>query len=154
MTKDVSASAGRALRRFRQWLSHSLSSRMRRRLLAALSAPNFARFALAANLVGSILLFYSFQATSSDFKLTTQDLAQSEQKYAICAGDLVLASADTRHNTNFGTGENCPEKAKSAAIVNTEHPAFITAGFILLVFGFVLQYLAIPSSKQRRTQHG
>jgi hypothetical protein len=43
----------------------------------------------------------------------------------------------------------CPEweHARPAAIVNSEHPMFVTLGFVLTVLGFLLQYLALPGPR-------
>jgi hypothetical protein len=43
----------------------------------------------------------------------------------------------------------CPreEDDRPAAVVNTEHPLFVTLGFVLIVFGFVCQFLAVPEPK-------
>ena len=36
------------------------------------------------------------------------------------------------------------EHARPAAVVNVERPFFITIGFLLLILGFFIQYLAVP----------
>ena len=45
----------------------------------------------------------------------------------------------------LGSG-GCPTAAddRRAAVVNTEHPLFVTIGFLLTIFGFVIQFLAVP----------
>ncbi len=39
----------------------------------------------------------------------------------------------------------CPVGARSAAIVNAEHPAFIFIGFACSAFGFFIQLITVPS---------
>jgi len=43
----------------------------------------------------------------------------------------------------------CPnwDAARPAAVVNVEHPAFEAIGFITLLLGFLIQYLAVPQPK-------
>ena len=42
----------------------------------------------------------------------------------------------------------CPDSTgRPISIVNVEHPLFVTMGFLCTVLGFMLQVLAIPSTK-------
>lgn len=45
--------------------------------------------------------------------------------------------------------EGCPaaQQARPAAVVNVEHPCFVTVGFLLIVFGFIIQFFAVPEPK-------
>jgi hypothetical protein len=89
------------------------------------SGPLFASFALIANLVGTVLLFYSFQATSSAFRLIKRDLGNAQLEYRICADELTLSKADTRGNMIMNLGP-CPPSLdqRPAAIVTIEHESF------------------------------
>jgi hypothetical protein len=84
------------------------------------SSKTWARIGLALNVLGAICLFYAFQATSSEFRLITK----SDGEAAICPSWM---------------------DGKPAAVVNIEHPALITFGFIATFFGFVIQFFTIPS---------
>jgi hypothetical protein len=44
-------------------------------------------------------------------------------------------------------GGPCPdwEHSRAAAVVNIEHPTFEGLGFVLLLAGFLIQLLAVPS---------
>jgi hypothetical protein len=107
--------------------------------------------ALLLNLLGTIILFYSFQATSSDFKLVTTDnpagaIGGVGKKYDLCVSGYVLAG---RNPAGMYFGGACPNwaNAKFAAVVNIEHPFFVGLGFTLLILGFTLQYFAIPQPR-------
>jgi hypothetical protein len=39
------------------------------------------------------------------------------------------------------------EDDRPAAVVNTEHPSFITLGFLMIVTGFIIQFFAVPEPK-------
>jgi hypothetical protein len=108
--------------------------------------------ALALNLLGSLLLFYSFQATSSDFRLVSatsnSTIAGELKQYALCVNDYTLLETDSHHGVAIGS-MGCPdwEHARPAAVVNIEHPRFVGIGFILMLSGFLLQYLSVPQPK-------
>jgi hypothetical protein len=111
------------------------------------------QFALILNLVGTALLFYSFQATSSDFRLVTavsKSVLTKEdiKQYALCVNDYALIVSDSKSGIIMGH-RGCPdwEHAKPAAVVNIEHPTFEGLGFLILLAGFLLQYLAVPQPK-------
>lgn len=101
------------------------------------------RVALVANLAGAILLFLSFQATSSNFRL----ISTKDGNHAICVQNTALV---IKTPTGYGVGwAECPDwkDSRPAAIVNFEHPILVTIGFAMLSLGFLLQILAIPSPK-------
>jgi hypothetical protein len=109
------------------------------------------RFALVLNLVGTLLLFLSFQATSSSFRLVKRDSSRffkSEKEYSICVEDYTLLSTNATGAVAIGH-RGCPtsEDDRRAAVVNTEHPLFITFGFALILIGFALQFFAVPEPK-------
>ena len=108
------------------------------------------RFALILNLAGSLLFFFSFQATSSNFRLLTT----SDGRNALCVDDRALIVTDASKDSNGDFGfvlgmRRCPdwENAKPAAVVHIEKPYFVTLGFVLLTIGFLLQLLSIPNPK-------
>lgn len=109
------------------------------------------RIALALNLAGMILLFYSFQATSSSFRLIkrpTGGTFQSKYDYEICVENYTLLSTDANGDLTLGH-YGCPvtKDDRRAAVVNTEHPDFITLGFLLIVAGFIIQFFAVPEPR-------
>jgi hypothetical protein len=106
--------------------------------------------ALFLNLLGTVALFYSFQATSSNFRLVTQKthsaLAGEQERSALCVyGHSLVTGGSSGEFWSIGGGA-CPdwEHAKAAAVVNIEHPMLVGLGFLMIAAGFVLQYLAIP----------
>jgi len=102
------------------------------------------RLALILNLAGTVILFLSFQATSSNFRLITT----KDGKSALCVDQRAMMIATPDGGWTIGA-QKCPdwENARPAAVVNIEHPSFITLGFILTTFGFLLQFLSFPSPK-------
>jgi hypothetical protein len=100
------------------------------------------RIALSLNLLGMVLLFLSFQATSSNFRFVTTP----DNKDYICIQNEAFFMHP--HDGGFSMGSfPCPQDARAAAIVNAEHPSFIFIGFACSALGFLLQLLSIPSSK-------
>ena len=133
-----------------------------------LSNPKWQKAALLLNLAGTIILFYSFQATSSDFRLVTAPYVPSPRplnssggmlpnrfirplagtkQYALCVNNYTLIASDASSSIRLGL-VGCPswENAKPAAVVNIEHPTFEGFGFILLIIGFTLQYFSVPQA--------
>jgi len=114
-----------------------------------LSNPKWQKAALCLNLVGTIVLFYSFQATSSDFKLITtaqhSAFSPDAKRYALCVNDFALIESNGNSDVTMGH-KGCPDwvNAKPAAVVSIEHPVFVELGFLILIAGFVLQYFAVP----------
>jgi hypothetical protein len=109
------------------------------------------QFALILNLAGTALLFYSFQATSSDFRLVTavtKSVLADNKQYALCVNDYALLETDSAGRMQIGH-KSCPdwEHAKPAAVVNIEHPIFEGLGFVTLLAGFLIQYLAVPQPR-------
>ena len=102
------------------------------------------RFALICNLVGAMLLFLSFQATASKFRLVTDKWGDA----ALCVNDRLLMQALSNGGWRIGS-ERCPEfdKGKSVAVVNIELPWLAYLGFILTLVGFALQFFAFPGPK-------
>jgi hypothetical protein len=101
------------------------------------------RCALVLNLLGTALLFFSFQATSSNVRLIRTDNGNT----AFCLNDY--APVTIQPNGTWLMNAPCPnvQKARPIAIVNIERPILVSVGFSVLVAGFLLQLLAIPSAK-------
>lgn len=108
------------------------------------SNRKWTRIALVMNLIGWVCLFLSFQATSSNFKLVTAPDGRS----ALCVNGSALLVSLPNGGTGIGYKE-CPdwEHARPAAVVNIEMPSLVTAGFFFITAGFLLQFLAIPSTR-------
>ena len=101
------------------------------------------RCALVLNLLGTALLFFSFQATSSNVRLIRTDSGNT----AFCLNGY--APVTIQSNGAWLMNAPCPDvqKARPIAIVNTEKPSLVFLGFLALMAGFSLQLLAIPSAK-------
>ncbi len=115
--------------------------------------PWFARTALLINIAGTFLLMYSFQASSSDFRLITRHNQDDDRNYstgnayAICVQDFTLAETDSRGGVRLGS-PSCKDwvGATPTAVVTAERPAFARWGLRLTIIGFLMQLL-VPISK-------
>lgn len=96
------------------------------------------RFALFCNLLGTLLIFLSFQALSSNVKLL-----KSNNETAICASGTAIVEATNSIVTGSGPCTDWPQ-AKATTLVSVEHPRTVALGFVLLLLGFFLQWFAIP----------
>ena len=109
-----------------------------------LASRGWMRFALACNLFGAILLFLSFQATSSNFRLITDKWGDS----ALCVDNRLLIEALVNGGFKVGAAD-CPafENGKPVAVVTIELPWLAYTGFVLTLIGFMLQFFAFPGPK-------
>jgi hypothetical protein len=98
------------------------------------------QFALILNLLGTVTLFYSFQATSSNLKVVTFN-----DRTALCIYGQTMIMTGKNGMQMFGQ-EPCPDgpTTKAFAVVNIEHPIFVWVGFLSLFLGFVIQVFAVP----------
>lgn len=109
------------------------------------------RAALFLNLLGAVVLFLSFQATSSDFKIVvTKGVdGNGDSKlfgYGVCVGkDMVMYANPNSGIVGWG-GTKCvgfsSRSVHPVAIVTSENRWFAAIGFLLTAAGFLIQYLA------------
>lgn len=111
----------------------------------------FAALALVLNLAGTICLAWSFQGTSSAFRLITATDTNvrggsipNVKAYALCADQFQLSAVDTTGNVSMGTGQ-CAlwDRGQPAAIVVFENPKLFGIGLVLFLSGFVLQLILV-----------
>jgi hypothetical protein len=102
---------------------------------------------LSASLVfvGSFLVFYAFQATSTGFLVYTHG---AHGEAAMCVGDPPHSMLAIGPNGEFlmgmrGFDRSCSQ-GKNFAVVNTDSPHLARFGWILLILGFILQVVSIP----------
>ena len=117
-----------------------------------------ARAALVLNFLGTILLVYSFQATTTDFRfIAVRDVTArgapnpGGSSYSICADKLGLAAIDATGSTYMGAG-NCAlwDRGNPAAVVLSDHPWLLKVGLGLSAFGCFVQLaltFARPSNR-------
>lgn len=92
------------------------------------------------NLLGSFLVFLSFQATSTNLLV----IANKDQSFAFCIGDrAIFGLIPGGRGTYIGTACPTGTDAKPAAVVNTDSPGLAKFGWILIAFGFFLQMFSI-----------
>lgn len=103
--------------------------------------------ALILNLIGTFVVFFSFQATSSNIKIVTDPI---KHETSLCVDNKAIMTAIPGGGVGIG-GKICPawEQARPAAVVNTERPGFVTVGFLLIAAGFFLQILALRPAKKK-----
>lgn len=108
------------------------------------SSRGWMRLALIFNLLGTALLYLSFQATSSTVKIMTD----SRGFTAICMNQTAVIVTGLNGSALFGGGFCKPgPESKPIALVTIERPLLIYTGFAILLAGFLIQLLAIPSPK-------
>ena len=112
---------------------------------------DWAIFALILNLVGTGLLYASFQAKASDFRfITAPDTDTSgasaigNTAYAICVKSYTVVVTDASGTMGMGLNR-CPEWAtgQPAAIVIFDHPLLGDTGLVCFVLGFAIQALVL-----------
>jgi hypothetical protein len=102
------------------------------------------------NLLGALLVFLSFQATSTDFFLVTT----KENKTALCVGKSAMFVMGPGTSLLIGTA--CPEAmpgARPTAVVNTDAPWLAILGWALLFVGFFFQLFSIEAPKPNIPVH-
>jgi hypothetical protein len=93
----------------------------------------------ALNTFGAVLIFFSFQISSSDFMLVTSYDGRS----ALCVGSRAMFTIT--QDGGLGVGTKCPDyqNGRPTAVINTEYPGVAKLGLILIVFGFFFQIFSI-----------
>ena len=114
-----------------------------------------AQLSASLTLVGSFLVFYAFQTTSTGFLVYTHG-RQGES--AMCVGDPPRSMLAIGPNGEFvmgmrGLDRSCSQ-GKNFAVINTNSPGLARLGWIMIVSGFVLHVFSIerplPTQAERR----
>jgi hypothetical protein len=105
-----------------------------------MSKYRMAQWSAALNFVGALLVFLSFQATSSDFFLT--HLGGGE--HALCVGKEALVIWGV-NRMQIGIPNGCAGASETpkVAIVALESPTLEKFGWGMLLLGFFLQTFSI-----------
>jgi hypothetical protein len=118
-----------------------------------MSKYQMARASAILNLVGAVLLFVSFQATSTDFML----VSTKDGRQALCVGKRAMFVMEPNYHTGIGVA-TCPNDpdAKPAAVINTDEPWLAKLGWLLIVVGFIFQWASIepPQAPVVRVSYG
>lgn len=120
-------------------------------MLATIRHRLFEILALVLNFFGTLLLSYSFQASSSDFRLTKLEFPPVGMRvsappseptlYSICVKNVAVA-AQQGLSTQFGDERGCQASDDNhVAIVTSDHPWAGQWGLILNMIGFAMQAL-------------
>jgi hypothetical protein len=104
-----------------------------------------AQLSAALVVIGSFLVFYAFQATSTGFLVYTHG---TRGESAMCVGDpphsMLAIGADGELIMGMRDFDRSCSQGKKFAVVNTDSPRLATIGWILLLLGFVLQIVSTP----------
>lgn len=112
--------------------------------------------ALILNFAGTLLLSYSFQASSSDFRMTKLEYApvgmrinnppQHAPLYSICVKNEAILAHDNSSAIIVGNNDGCMSSdVNHVAIVTSDHPWAARWGLILNMIGFALQAIFLVS---------
>ncbi len=108
-----------------------------------MSKSHWAQISAFLNLLGSVFLFLSFQATSTSLLL----VSGADKSTSFCVGDTAMFKF-SESGTGVEMGTKCPIAANSkpTAVVNTDLPELAKWGWIVLVIGFLVQIFSIEPS--------
>jgi uncharacterized membrane protein len=103
-----------------------------------------ARLSAMLTLLGSILIFYAFQATSTGFLVYTHG---KHGESAMCIGDpprslIAMGPSGELLMAMRGYDQSCSQ-GRHFAVIDTESPRLACFGWILMLVGFILQMLSI-----------
>lgn len=106
------------------------------------SSPAWVRTAMLFNLGGALLLLFSYQATSSDVKISKYP----DGTTVFCVGDKLLMTSLDTGEVALGGKSGCQDRNNALAhpisVVNVDKPYFVTVGLIATSIGFFLQFLS------------
>ena len=105
----------------------------------------FAKWSAVSNLLGTFLLFFSFQATSTDFLL----VITKDNRSALCVGSNAMFVMTPTGGLGIGTRCPDPKSGKPTAIVNTDQPVLATLGLSCIILGFFMQLFSIEKPSAR-----
>lgn len=107
-----------------------------------------AQVAAICNFLGAVLVFVSFQATSTDLLM----IANKDQSFAFCIGDRAIFGLTPGGRGTY-IGAACPQgaDAKPAAVVSTDYPNLTKFGWVLVGVGFFLQLFSLEKPKLEPT---
>jgi len=106
-------------------------------------------FSAAVGFLGTILLFYSFQAASTPFLL----VINKDSRAYLCVGNRALFSMTQDGSLGVGTSCGDTTNARPAAVVNLEHRSWGIIGFVLLLLSFGFQGFAIEKPRPVEIPH-
>ncbi|HEX4487065.1 MAG TPA: hypothetical protein VH088_12405 [Terriglobales bacterium] len=115
-----------------------------------MSKYRLAQVSAVLNLLGALLVFFSFQATSNDFIL----VSTPDGEAAFCVGGKAMFGT---FNKGLLINTDCPKgkNFKPTAVVVNDSPYLGYLGWGLLGLGFILQFFSIEkptmSAEQLRT---
>lgn len=111
-----------------------------------MSKYQMARLSAGLNFLGALLVFLSFQATSTNFLLVTGPQNTS----ALCIGDRAMFLMT--NDGGVGIGTTCPkgEDTKPTAVVNSDAPWLGYLGWGILASGFIMQFFSVEKSSLSR----
>ena len=104
-----------------------------------------ARWSAVLSFVGSVVVFLSFQATSTSLLL----VKGTDKTTSFCVGDVAMLklSADGK---GLSMATKCPlaEDSRPTAVVSTDLPWLSNLGWFILTVGFFMQIFSIEPPRQ------
>lgn len=114
-----------------------------------------AQLSASLMIVGSFLVFYAFQATSTGFLVYTHG---RYGEAAMCVGDPPQSMIAMGANGELAIGmrglDNSCSQGKNFAVVNTDSPRLVRFGWVLVLLGFILQIVSIERPIPIRIERG
>jgi hypothetical protein len=113
-----------------------------------------AQLSAVLTVMGSFLIFYAFQATSTGFVVYTHG---SHGESAMCVGDpprsmLAMGSGGEFLMGMRGFDRECSQ-GRNFAVVNTDSPQLAKFGWILVILGFLSQVGCIEKPRPKRERY-
>lgn len=103
-----------------------------------------AQLSASLSLLGSFVVFYAFQATSTGFLVYTHG---PRGESALCVGDprrsMLALGPDGEFIMGMREFDRSCSQGKNLSIVSTDSPHLIRFGWILVILGFISQMVAI-----------
>jgi hypothetical protein len=111
-----------------------------------MTKSQIARTSACLNVLGSLLVFLSFQATSTRLLLVTSN-DKSDKTAAFCIGDRAFFGI-SKDGSGTMMGYACPqsENMKPTVVANSDAPWMGKFGWFLLLLGFFGQVYSIEPS--------
>jgi len=97
--------------------------------------------------IGTLLVYYSFQAASTPFLL----VVNRDGKAYLCVGDRALFSMNSHGGMGFGEGCGDTTNARPAAVVNMEHQWAGYLRLVVILLSFVFQALSMEKPRPETT---
>ncbi len=95
-------------------------------------------------------MFFAFQASSADLRLTTNPQSKIT---AICNGEHILVETLDNGTIKLGIPQGCPQgESKPIAVVDTESSGFLYLGLFCIVISLLWQICILDTEQRRKKE--